>query len=73
MEGPLLRLLILSQSINKYDHHRRFLFLIGQFLKKSSTLTQLGQIDRNLVGSIYGRSSMGIAHSVLIREQTWPS
>jgi hypothetical protein len=31
------------------------------------SLTQLGQIDRNLVGSIYGMSSMGIAHSVLIR------
>jgi hypothetical protein len=35
--------------------------------KKSSTLKQLGQMDRNVVGSIYGRSSMGIAHSVLIR------
>jgi hypothetical protein len=30
-------------------------------------------MDRNVVGSIYGRSSMGIAHSVLIRLQTWPS
>jgi hypothetical protein len=36
-------------------------------LKKSSTLKQLGQMDWNVVGSIYGRSSMGIAHSVLIR------
>jgi hypothetical protein len=34
---------------------------------KSSTLKQLGQIDRSVVGSIYGRASMGIAHSVLIR------
>jgi hypothetical protein len=25
-----------------------------------------------LVGSIYGRSSIGIAHSVLIRLKTWP-
>jgi hypothetical protein len=33
---------------------------------KSSTLKQLGQMDWNMVGSIYGRSSMGIAHSVLI-------
>ena len=32
-----------------------------------STLKQLVQMDRNLVGSIYGRSSMGIAHSVWIR------
>ena len=102
-------------SINKHGHHRRFLYLIGLFLKifssetalpndpklgrkkssnkdcsfcpnlltsmattdnsffwlvnfyKSSSLTQLGQIDRNLVGSIYGRSPMEIAHSVLIR------
>jgi hypothetical protein len=31
MEGPLYRLLILSQSINKHGRHRQFLFLIGQF------------------------------------------
>jgi hypothetical protein len=30
----LLRLLILSQSVNKHDHHRQYLFLIGWFLKK---------------------------------------
>jgi hypothetical protein len=29
-------------------------------------------INRNLVGSIYGRSSINIAYFVLIREQTWP-
>ena len=28
-----LRLLISSRSINKYGHHRQFLFLIGWFLK----------------------------------------
>jgi hypothetical protein len=67
MEGPLLRLLISSQSINKHGRHRQFLFLIVRFLKKSSTLKQLGQMDRNVVGSIYGRSSMGIAHFVLIQ------
>jgi hypothetical protein len=31
MEGPLLRLHILSRSIKKYGRHRLFLFLIGQF------------------------------------------
>ena len=41
-------------------------------LKKSSPLKPLGQINRNLVGSIYGRSSIKIAHFVPIRYQTWP-
>jgi hypothetical protein len=35
--------------------------------KKSSPLKLLGQMNRNLVGSIYGRSSINIAHLVLIR------
>jgi hypothetical protein len=30
-------------------------------------VSEIGQMDRNVVGSIYGRSSMGNAHSVLIR------
>jgi hypothetical protein len=30
-------------------------------------------MNRNLVASIYGRSSIRIAHFVLIRLQTWPS
>jgi hypothetical protein len=34
--------------------------------KKSSTLKQLGQMDRNVVGSIYGRSSIKIANFVPI-------
>jgi hypothetical protein len=37
------------------------LFLIGQFKKKSSLLKPLGQMNRNLVGSIYGRSSINNA------------
>jgi hypothetical protein len=41
--------------------------------KKSSPLKQLGQTDRSVVGSIYGRFSMGIVHSVFIRWQIWPS
>jgi hypothetical protein len=47
--------------------NRPFLFLIGWFLKKSSPLKPLGQINQNLVGSIYGRSSIKIAHLVPIR------
>jgi hypothetical protein len=41
-------------------------------LKKSSLLKPLGQMNQNLVGSIYGRFSIKSAHFVLIREQTWP-
>ena len=39
-------------------------------LKKSFSLKPLGQM--NLVGSIYGGSSIKIAHFVPIRYQTWP-
>jgi hypothetical protein len=35
--------------------------------KKSSPLKLLSQMNRNLVESIYGRLSIGIAHFVLIR------
>jgi hypothetical protein len=41
-------------------------------LKKSSPLKPLGQMNRNLVGSIYGRSSIAIANFVPIHQQTWP-
>ena len=41
--------------------------------KKSSPLKLLGQMNRNLVGSIYGRSSIkNDAHFVRIRKWTWP-
>ena len=53
MECPLWRLLISSRSVNKHGHHRQFLFLIGRYLKKSSPLKLLSQMNRNLVGSIY--------------------
>ena len=39
LEGPLWRLLISSQFINKHGHHRQFLFLIGRFLKIFSSET----------------------------------
>jgi hypothetical protein len=41
-------------------------------LKKSSPLKPLGQMNRNLVGSIYGRSSIKDAHFVPNHLQTWP-
>jgi hypothetical protein len=40
-------------------------------LKKSFPLKPLDQMNRNLVGSIYGMASMMIAHFVPIGEQTW--
>jgi hypothetical protein len=39
---------------------------------KSSPLKPLGQINQNLVESIYGRSSIKFAHFIPIRYQTWP-
>jgi hypothetical protein len=41
-------------------------------LKKSSPLKPLGQMNRNLVGSIYGMSSLKIAYFIPIRYQTLP-
>ena len=41
-------------------------------LKKSSSLEPHGHMNRNLVGSIYGRSSLKMAYFVPIRYQTWP-
>ena len=38
---------------------------------KSSPLKPLGQMNRNLVGRIYGRSSIRIARFVPIRLKTW--
>ena len=40
-------------------------------LKKSSPLKRLVQMNRNLVGSIYGMSSIKISHFVQIGQQTW--
>ena len=45
-------------------------FWLADFLD-SSPLKPYGQMNRNLVGSIYGRSSMKIAHFVPIGYQTW--
>jgi hypothetical protein len=42
------------------------------YLKKSSPLKPLCQMNQNLVGNIYGRFSINIAHFVLIGKQTWP-
>jgi hypothetical protein len=59
MEGSLYRVHILLCSITKHGSHRQFLFLIGRFSKIFSSETAC-QMNRNLVGSIYGMSSMKI-------------
>ena len=46
-------------------------FWLVDFLN-SSPLNPLGQMNRNLVGSIYGRSSIKSANVVPIHVQTWP-
>jgi hypothetical protein len=40
--------------------------------KKYSPLKLRSQMNRNLVGSIYGRSSINISYFVMIRLQAWP-
>jgi hypothetical protein len=44
---------------------------LADFLN-SSPLKPLGQMNRNLVGSIYGRSSIKSANFIPIHLQTWP-
>jgi hypothetical protein len=39
--------------------------------KEISIFKPLGQMNGNLVGSIYGRSSIKIAHFIPMRLQTW--
>jgi hypothetical protein len=41
-------------------------------LKKSSPLKLLGQMEPNLAGSIYVRSSIKRLHLVPFDQQTWP-
>jgi hypothetical protein len=41
-------------------------------IKKSCPLKRLWQMNRNLVGNIYGKFSIKIAHFVQIGLKTWP-
>jgi hypothetical protein len=47
-------------------------FLIGYCLTKSSPLKLLGEMEPNLAGSIYVRSSIKLLHLVPFDQQTWP-
>ena len=55
---------ISSRSVNKHGCYRQFLFKVGRFLNKYSPPKPLSQMNRSLVGSIYGSSSIKIAHFV---------
>jgi hypothetical protein len=61
-----------GRSVNKHGHHRQFLFLIGRYLRKTSLLKLLGQMEPNLAGSIYVRSSIKLLHLIPFGQQTWP-
>jgi hypothetical protein len=61
-----LKIAHLSRSVNKHDRHRQLLFLIDWFFLNSPPLKPFGQMNRNWVGSIYGRSSIKITHFVPI-------
>jgi hypothetical protein len=55
----------------KWFQRRRFLEIHQSETRKSSSLKLLSQLNRNLVRSIYGRSSMKIANFIPICWQTW--
>jgi hypothetical protein len=56
---------ISSWSVNNMATTGNTCFWLVDF--KKSSLKPLDQMNRNLVGSIYGRSSIKIAHFILIR------
>jgi hypothetical protein len=66
MESPLLQLLISSRSVKQTWSPQTILVSDWLISKKSSPLKPLCQMNRNLVGCIYGGSSIKIAHFVPI-------
>jgi hypothetical protein len=63
----------LKKSANqKQELPMAAMFVNGSRRKNYSPLKPFGQMNRNLVGSIYGWSSIKIAHFVPIHLQTWP-
>jgi hypothetical protein len=61
----------LSWTVSKHGHHRQFLFLIG-WLKQIFSSETAWPNESKILRSIYGRSSIKIAHFVQICLQTWP-
>ena len=69
MKGSLLRMFICFYPLTNIATIGNSCFWL---VDKKSSVESLGQMNQNLVGSIYGRSSIKIAHFVLIYKQTWP-
>jgi hypothetical protein len=67
-ELPVLAMFVNGAELNEQSLKRT---LQGCFLPNFNSFPP-GQMNRNLVGSIYGRSSIKIAHFAPIRLQTWP-
>jgi hypothetical protein len=60
MESPLLRLLILSHPLTNMA--TTDILVSDWLISKNSPLKSLSQMNRNLVGSIYGSFAIQIAH-----------
>ena len=69
MKGLLWELLIKFASVNKHSRHG--LVSYWSISKTTFPLRPLGQMIRNLARRIYWRTSIGIAHFVLIHYQIW--
>jgi hypothetical protein len=50
----------------------QFIWTSGYRGEDSLEINQSEKMNRNLVGSIFGRSSLKIANLVPIHQQTWP-
>ena len=55
-----------------FCHHLMLSFFCQLFTFESSPLRPMGQMNQNLVGSIYGRTFIKSTHFVPIHLQTWP-
>jgi hypothetical protein len=65
---------LFQRSRLKYEKLTDGRILVSDWLmlKKSSPLKLLGQMEPNLAGSIYVRSSIKFLHLIPFGQQTWP-
>jgi hypothetical protein len=72
MQFQRRRFLEIGQSETRIAYGSHVCKWIGTKLANFIEYLPYMLMNRNLIGSIYGRSSIGIAHFVLICRQTWP-